>query len=208
MWRLLMSNLAALRKSDLDPDPVRQLDRWVQDAVVAGLTEPKAMTLATATPEGRPSARVVLLRGLDERGLVFYTNYESQKGRELGQNPFAALVFYWDALRRQARVTGPVARLSREESEAYFSTRPVGHRLSAWASAQSQPITNREALEARLSQVTEKFGDDVPLPPFWGGFRVVPDTFEFWQNGPSRLHDRFRYTRQPDGVWRIERLSP
>ncbi len=201
-------DLPTLRRHDLDPDPFRQFAAWLQTAVEAKLAEPKAMTLATATRDGIPSARLVLLRGFDERGLVFYTNYDSQKGRELADNPHAALVFYWDGLGRQIRVTGTVRRLARDESAAYFSTRPVGHRLSAWASDQSQPVPNRDALEARLRAVTAQFGDDPPLPPFWGGFRLTPATFEFWQSGANRLHDRFRYTRQADDGWLIERLSP
>ena len=197
-----------LHRADLHPNPARQLDAWLADAKAAGILEPKAMTLATATPDGLPSARMVLLRGLDERGLVFYTHYDSPKGRDLAANPHAAVVFYWDALRRQVRVAGEVGRVEQAESEAYFSTRPVGHRLSAWASPQSQPIPDRGFLEDRLHDVTAQFGDDVPLPPYWGGFRLRPTLFEFWQSGENRLHDRFRYTRVKDGDWVIERLAP
>jgi pyridoxamine 5'-phosphate oxidase len=198
-----------LHKSDLNPNPIEQLEAWLADAQAAHIQEPRAMTLATATPEGIPSARMVLLRGLDERGLVFYTHYDSPKGRDLTANPRAAVVFYWDVLRRQVRVQGLISRVAQAESEAYFSTRPVGHRLSAWASPQSQPIPNRAVLEERLAEVTAHFAHgDVPLPPHWGGFRLTPDTFEFWQNGENRLHDRFRYTRSDNDQWRIERLAP
>lgn len=197
-----------LQHADLNPDPMRQLQAWLDDARSAGVLEPKAMTLATATPDGVPSARMVLLRGLDERGLVFYTHYDSPKGRDLTANPYAAALFYWDALRRQVRVTGTVSRLERAESEVYFATRPVGHRLSAWASPQSQPIPDRTFLEDRLREATARFGDDVPLPPYWGGFRLAPAVFEFWQSGEHRLHDRFRYIRLDGGGWEIERLAP
>ncbi|MCW5849963.1 MAG: pyridoxamine 5'-phosphate oxidase [Anaerolineae bacterium] len=197
-----------LHRAALNPNPMRQLEAWLADAKAAGILEPKAMTLATATPDGLPSARIVLLRGLDERGLVFYTHYDSPKGRDLTANPQAAVVFYWDALRRQVRVAGEVSRVEPAESEAYFATRPVGHRLSAWASPQSQPIPDRLFLEERLRDVTAQFGDDVPLPPYWGGFRLTPTLFEFWQNGDNRLHDRFRYTRGAAGEWVIERLAP
>jgi pyridoxamine 5'-phosphate oxidase len=166
------------------------------------------MTLATATREGRPSARTVLLRGFDEGGFVFYTNYESRKGRELDENPQAALVFYWGALQRQVSITGRVARVSPSESEAYFSSRPHGHRLGAWASQQSRIIGDRRELEDRLAELEERYRDkDVPLPPYWGGYRVAPDTIEFWQGRPNRLHDRLRYTRSDDG-WVIQRLAP
>lgn len=197
-----------LHRADLDPNPVRQLETWLADARAAHILEPKAMTLATATPDGVPSARMVLLRGLDERGLVFYTHYASPKGRDLDANPHAAVVFYWDALRRQVRVSGAVSRLERAESEAYFATRPVDHRLSAWASPQSEPIPDRAFLEDRLREVTTQFGDAVPLPPYWGGLRLTPQVFEFWQSGDNRLHDRFRYTRRETGDWGIERLAP
>ena len=198
----------SLSRVDLNRDPVRQLEAWLADARAANILEPKAMTLATATPDAVPSARMVLLRGLDERGLVFYTHYDSPKGRDLAANPHAAALFYWDALRRQVRVSGTVSRLERAESEAYFATRPVGHRLSAWASPQSQPIPDRAFLEDRLRDTTARFGDDVPLPPYWGGLRLAPSLFEFWQSGEHRLHDRFRYRRHEAGGWAIERLAP
>lgn len=198
-----------LHKSDLHPRPIQQLKAWLADAQAAGIQEPKAMTLATATPDGIPSARMVLLRGLDERGLVFYTHYDSPKAHDLTANPRAAVVFYWAALGRQVRVTGTISRVAHAESEAYFASRPVGHRLSAWASPQSQPIPDRAYLEDRLAEVTERFADgDVPLPPYWGGFRLTPDTFEFWQSGENRLHDRFRYIQVEGAAWLIERLAP
>lgn len=200
---------AALRKSELDPNPFKQFEKWFQHAVAANLLLPDAMMLATATKDGKPSARIVVLRAFDERGLVFYTDYESQKGRELKENPYAALVFHWAELERQVRITGQVYKVSREESESYFQSRPIESRLSASASRQSQVIDNREVLEEKVEQlkIAYPYGN-IPLPPYWGGFRLVPNTFEFWQGRPNRLHDRFRYTLQPDKSWLIERLSP
>jgi pyridoxamine 5'-phosphate oxidase len=199
---------AGLSEGDLAADPIDQLRVWLDQAREAYPKEFTSMTLATADREGRPSARVVLLKGLDERGLVFYTNYESRKGRELAENPRAALVFYWSAFDRQARIEGTVERTSREESEAYFLSRPLGSRLGAWASPQSRPIPGREELERRLREAGERFGEEVPLPESWGGYRVRPETVEFWQGRPSRLHDRLRYSLQAGGGWRIERLAP
>jgi pyridoxamine 5'-phosphate oxidase len=167
------------------------------------------MTLATATPDGRPSARVVLLRGHDENGFVFFTNYGARKGDELATNPRAALVFYWPEIDRQIRIEGRVERATPQESDAYFQSRPRGSQLGAWASPQSEVIASREVLEARLHEVEARYPEGpVPRPPFWGGFRVVPDSIEFWQEGPSRLHDRLRYVRLASGGWRLERLSP
>lgn len=199
-----------LNESDLDPNPIQQFDRWLKQAVAANLPEPTAMTLATATKEGIPSARIVLLKACDERGFAFFTNYESPKGRELAENPRAALVFHWVVLERQVRVTGTVSRVSREESAHYFQSRPRGSRIGAWASHQSQAIRSREELEERVRRLTLEYQDraEIPLPLYWGGFRVAPDAIEFWQGRPSRLHDRFRYTRLTTGAWRIERLSP
>lgn len=167
------------------------------------------MTLATAGPDGRASARIVLLRGLDAQGLRFYTNYESRKGVELAANGWAAALLYWDTLERQVRVEGRVERLSRAESEAYFASRPRGSRIAAWASQQSRPLPSRAALEAAYAAADARFpAEDVPLPPHWGGFRLVPEVYEFWRSGAHRLHDRARYTRQPDGTWVCERLAP
>jgi pyridoxamine 5'-phosphate oxidase len=194
---------------DLDPDPHRQFLAWLAEAQATGLREPTAMTLATADAEGRPSARVVLMRGHDERGFIFYTNYESQKGRDLAVNPRAALVFYWDPLGRQVRIEGDVRRLDRADSEAYFRSRPRGSRIAAWASAQSRAIAGRDSLEAAFEEVALRFpGEDVPLPPYWGGYVVAPEAYEFWEGRPDRLHDRLRYTRRPDGSWRRVRLAP
>ncbi len=200
--------LAGLSEGDLADDPVEQLRHWLDQAQDAYPEEFTSMTLATADRGGRPSARVVLLKGLDERGLVFYTNYDSRKGRDLAENPRAALVFYWPALDRQVRIEGTVEKASREESESYFLSRPLGSRLGAWASPQSRPIAGRGELEQRLREAEERFGEEVPLPEAWGGYRVRPETVEFWQGRPSRLHDRLRYSLRPDGGWKVERLAP
>ncbi|MCA1667627.1 MAG: pyridoxamine 5'-phosphate oxidase [Thermomicrobia bacterium] len=199
----------SLDEGDVDADPVTQFTRWFEQALAAHVPEPNAMTVATATRAGVPSARIVLLKGFDVRGFVFYTNYESRKGSELADNPVAALVFHWVELHRQVRITGAVEKVSHEESDAYFQSRPRGSRLGAWTSQQSSILDGRAPLEARLAELTAQFGEgNIPLPPFWGGYRVIPDTVEFWQGRLSRLHDRLRYARQPDTTWRIERLSP
>jgi len=188
--------------------PLQQLASWLEDAQAAALTQPDAMTLATASADGVPSARMVLLRGLDDRGAVFYTNAASRKGRELLENPRAALVFHWEPLGRQVRLEGPVERVDDEESDAYFASRPLPSRLGAWASDQSRPIESREALMASYAEAAARFGDGpVPRPPHWYGFRVVPDAVEFWEHGAHRLHDRIRYTRAGAG-WIAERLAP
>jgi pyridoxamine 5'-phosphate oxidase len=200
---------AVLVEGDVDPDPVVQFGRWFDDANAANLVEPSAMTLATAGADGIPSARMVLLRGVDQRGFVFYTNYESRKAAELAANPRAALVFWWGELQRQVRVEGRVQRTSHEESAAYFRTRPPGSRLGAWASPQSRVIPGRAVLDERVAELEARHPDgDLPLPPFWGGYRLVPEVIELWQGRPNRLHDRLRYTRAPGGGWRIERLAP
>jgi pyridoxamine 5'-phosphate oxidase len=199
---------ARLDEANVSPDPITEFARWFEEAVKAEVQEPNAMTLATASPDGAPSARIVLLKGFDERGFVFFTDYRSQKGTELEQNPRAALVFYWPELERQIRITGATLLVGREESEAYFRTRPRGSRISAWVSHQSQVIAGRKLLEDRVPELEKRFpGDDVPLPPYWGGVRLAPTSVEFWQGRTSRLHDRIRYTRDGER-WRIERLSP
>jgi pyridoxamine 5'-phosphate oxidase len=188
-------------------DPIAQLQQWLDEAVEAGLPEPTAMTLATASPDGVPSARMVLLRGLDERGLAFFTNRRSAKGRELAANPRAAAVLHWQPLGHQVRVTGPVEVVSDEESDAYFAGRARGGQLSAWASPQSEEIASRQSLEDAVVELDARFPDTVPRPPHWGGFRIVPETVEFWTQRENRLHDRVRYTR--DGAaWRSAVLAP
>lgn len=202
---------AGLDEGSVAADPFDQFDGWYAAAVDATDDRAAAMTVATATADGRPSARVVLLRGVDERGFVFYTNYESRKAADLEQNPRAALLFYWPQLDRQVRVEGAVRSVDAAESDAYFAARPRGHRIGAWASPQSRPIANRGELESRLAAVEESFadaGDDVPRPSFWGGYRVVPEVFEFWVNRTDRLHDRVRYVRAADGSWSHDRLAP
>ncbi len=200
--------LRGLRKSDLDPDPMRQFSNWFEEALRTQPDDPNAMTLATADGNGQPSVRVVLLKGFNARGFVFFTNYESRKARELAVNARAALNFFWPALERQVCVTGIVEKVSREESAAYFHSRPVGSQHGAWASRQSESVPDRDFLEARLREVAERFGDEVPLPPKWGGYCLRPDRMEFWQGRPNRLHDRLAYAAQPDGAWKIDRLSP
>lgn len=195
--------------TDLHPDPLVQFERWLAEARAAGLELAEAMTLATVTPEGRPSARTVLLKGVDERGFLFFSNYESRKGRELAANPHAALVFHLaQEPRRQVTATGAVERLSREESQAYFEARPLDSRLGAWASRQSEPLESREELERAYAEAELAHGEDPPLPPWWGGYVLLPEAIEFWQNRPGRLHDRFRYTRGDGGDWAVQRLSP
>jgi len=196
-----------LERTDLDPDPVVQLLAWLETAAAAGTREANAMTLATADASGAPSARVVLLRGIDDAGLVWYTNRGSLKGRDLAANPRAAIVFHWELVQRQVRVNGDVAVIPDEEAEAYFADRPRRSQLSAWASPQGQTLTDRAELEAATRRIDETYPDAVPLPPFWGGYRLRPAAFEFWQGRRDRMHDRFRYLRERDG-WRIDRLSP
>ena len=200
---------AGLLESDLDRNPIRQFEKWFSEARSVGMKEPHAMTLATVSSDGQPSARIVLLKGIDAGGFVFYTNYESRKAKELAENPRAALLFYWPELERQVRITGKIAKISRTESDAYFQSRPRGSQLGAWASQQSEAIPDREVLERKMGELESEYRDKpVPLPPFWGGYRLKPDAMEFWQGRPNRLHDRLRYTRRPGSGWKIERLSP
>ncbi len=201
--------MASLSEADVNPDPFIQLERWLQEALNSQLPEPTAMTLATVSADGQPNARVVLLKGFDHRGLVFYTNYESRKGVELEQNPQAALLFFWPELERQVRIKGRTERVSSDESLTYFQSRPKESQLGAWASPQSQVISGRDVVELRYQELAEQFKHDevLPLPPFWGGYRVVPAYFEFWQGRPSRLHDRIRYQHGEQG-WTIARLAP
>jgi pyridoxamine 5'-phosphate oxidase len=198
---------ARLDEDNVDPDPIAEFHRWFSEAGEAKVLEPNAMALATATPDGKPSVRVVLLKGYDERGFVFFTDYRSRKGTELERNPQAALVLYWPELERQVRISGPVSAVSREDSEIYFRSRPRTSRLSTWVSHQSQVIADRSTLEQRVREMQARFPDDVPLPPSWGGYRVAPESIEFWQGRESRLHDRLRYVRENSG-WRLERLAP
>ena len=199
---------ARLDEANVSADPITEFSRWFEAALKAEVQEPNAMTLASASREGAPSARIVLLKAFDQRGFVFFTDYRSQKGTELEQNPQAALVFYWPELERQIRIAGATELIGREESEAYFRSRPRGSRISAWVSHQSQVVASRKMLEDRVPELEQRYpGEDVPLPPYWGGIRLVPRLVEFWQGRTSRLHDRIRYTRDGAG-WRIERLSP
>jgi len=200
---------AELSEHEIDPDPIRQFERWLGEAVQAGLPEPTAMTLATADARGRPSARIVLCKGAGAEGFVFFTNYDSRKGRELAVRPEAALLFYWVELERQVRIEGAVSKVSAAESDAYFASRPPLARVGAWASPQSEAIADRSWLERQVVAILARFpaDGDVPRPAHWGGYRLKPETLEFWQGRPSRLHDRIRYVR--DGaLWRIDRLAP
>ena len=201
--------LAGLTEADLDPDPIAQFHAWFDESQVARGAEPNAMSVATVDGSGRPSVRTVLLKGLDERGFVFYTNYESAKGRALAENPRAELLFYWAELERQVRIAGRVEKTSRDETEAYFRSRPIGNQIGALVSPQSQVIPSRDVLEQRYAELECEYeAGDVPLPDYWGGFRVEPETIEFWQGRQSRLHDRLRYRRDDRGAWVVERLAP
>ena len=199
---------AGLDEQSAAADPFKQFERWFDAATAAGLHLPNALILATADARGMPSARAVLLKGYDESGFVFYTNYASRKGRELTANPHACLLFSWVELERQVRVEGTVQKVSASESDEYFALRPLGSRLGAWASPQSETVPNRAALEARFADAQRRFGDAVPRPPHWGGYRVIPHAMEFWQGRENRLHDRLLYRREGDGHWTMERLAP
>jgi pyridoxamine 5'-phosphate oxidase len=199
----------ALGEADTDPNPIAQFRVWFDEALKSEIIDVNAMSLATCTPNGEPSVRIVLLKGLDDDGLVFFTQYDSSKGRELTLNPRAALLFYWAPLERQVRITGPVARVARETSEAYFATRPVESQWAAWTARQSSEVASRDALEQQYADVKRRYAEQqVPCPPDWGGYRVTPERMEFWQGRPGRLHDRLLYTRQIDGTWTRTRLAP
>ena len=200
----------SLDEATVERDPIRQFAAWYDAAVAAGVPEPEAMTLSTATPDGRPSARIVLLRGFDARGFCFFTNYDSHKGRELTANPHAALTFHWADLERQIRIEGRVERTTAAESDEYFRTRPSTSRIGAWSSPQSQVIPDRATLESLFARFRAEHPDDasIPRPPNWGGFRLIPERIEFWQGRPSRLHDRLVFRADPRGGWRLERLAP
>ncbi len=199
---------AGLHERDLAPDPLAQFGAWFEEALGSGVALPNAMTLATATRDGRPSAREVLLKGFDARGFVFFTNYSSRKGRELEENPRAVLHFCWKELERQVGIEGSVERVSAAESDEYFASRPLGSRLSAAISPQSEAVANREVLESKLEEASKRWRDAPPRPPHWGGYRLAPDAFEFWQGRKDRLHDRLRYLIRAGGAWKIERLAP
>jgi pyridoxamine 5'-phosphate oxidase len=201
--------LQGLSKTEVDPNPFIQFQKWFEQAVAAQLPEPNAMTLATATPDGKPSARMVLLKDFDERGFAFFTNYNSHKGQELAENPQGSLVFWWAELERQVRISGRVEKVSQTESDNYFNVRPPSSRLGAWVSNQSEVIDSREVLEKRMQEFQRQYeNQEITRPPHWGGLRVIPTEIEFWQGRSSRLHDRLLYTRLNDGSWKIERLSP
>ena len=206
----MTEQLSSLTKATVDLNPIRQFEKWSQEVRAKGVTEQDAisMTLATATRYGSPCARIVLLKSFDEDGFVFFTNYNSRKASELEENARACLLFYWSAVWRQVRIEGAVERVSSEESDQYFHSRPLGSKIGAWASEQSAAIENRAQLEKRFEEFGSKFGDNVPRPPHWGGYRVKPEVIEFWQGQENRLHDRLRYSRQDDRGWLIERLAP
>lgn len=195
-------------ETDTAPDPFQQFEKWFGEAVASGVPEVDAMTLATVTPDCKPDARIVLLKAFNSDGFVFYTNYQSRKAQELAAHAHACLLFYWLPAKRQVRIEGTVEKVSDAESEAYFQTRPQGSKLGAWASEQSEVVRDRASLEERFAEFQAKFGDHVPRPPHWGGYRVKPTSIEFWQGRDNRLHDRMRYRLQPDGSWRIDRLAP
>ncbi len=200
-------SLLSLSENDMAVNPIEQFARWWNDAINSEIAEVNAMTLATATKDGKPSARIVLLKGFDENGFIFFTNYESHKGKELEENPYAALIFFWKEIERQIRIEGEVKKIDAAESDAYFNSRPEGSRIGAWASPQSNIIANRELLEQNVKQYAEEFKNSIPRPPFWGGYRVMPLKIEFWQGRSNRLHDRIQYTKT-EGSWKVDRLAP
>lgn len=200
--------LHSLDENDIAANPVEQFTRWWMEAVKSEITEVNAMTLSTATKDGKPSARIVLLKDYDEKGFVFFTNYNSHKGKELAENPYVALTFFWKEIERQVRIEGKVEKVSAEESDAYFFSRPQGSRVGAWASEQSVVIANRQLLEENVKRFTEEFKNSIPRPPHWGGYRVMPLKIEFWQGRSNRLHDRIQYTKINKGSWKAERLAP
>lgn len=195
-------------ENDIAASPIEQFTSWWNDALNSEIYEPNAMTLATSTGDGKPSARIVLLKGYDECGFVFFTNYQSHKGKELEENPYAALVFFWKEIERQIRIEGTVEKVSAKESDNYFFSRPEGSRIGAWASPQSEVIADRSLLDENTKRFTEEFKNSIPRPPHWGGYRVMPQKIEFWQGGTNRLHDRIQYTKTAEGSWRAERLAP
>ncbi|MGE5640989.1 MAG: pyridoxamine 5'-phosphate oxidase [Clostridia bacterium] len=200
---------AGLSEADADANPIKQFERWFEEALQAGVPLPNAMTLATVTSSGAPSARIVLLKGVEDGGFVFYTNFQSRKGRELDARPAACLVFVWAELERQVRIEGSVAKVAAPQADAYYDSRPLGARLSAWASAQSEPVASRSSLEKSMEEAKTRYGDRPPRPPHWGGYCVKPASIEFWQGRADRLHDRLLYTRRPgDGPWALRRLAP
>jgi pyridoxamine 5'-phosphate oxidase len=199
---------AGLSEAQADANPIKQFERWFEDALKAGVPLPNAMTLATVTPAGAPSARIVLLKGIEGGAFVFYTNYRSRKGRELDARSAACLVFLWSDLERQVRIDGRVEKVTAKDSDAYYATRPLGARLSAWASSQSEGVESRSVLESSVKRISQQYGDDPPRPSHWGGFRVVPEVIEFWQGRADRLHDRLVYTRGGSAGWKIQRLAP
>ncbi len=198
---------STLSASSVSKDPFKQFEKWFQDVLNSGFLEPNAMTLATASKSGKPSARVVLLKGIHDSGFVFYTNYKSKKGKDIEENPYGCLLFFWDKLERQIRIEGKIEKVSQKESEEYFNTRPYKSRVGAWASKQSSVIESRSVIVKEFLKYMMKFKTHVPLPDVWGGYRLLPDTFEFWQGRPNRLHDRVRYSKIKSG-WKIERLAP
>jgi pyridoxamine 5'-phosphate oxidase len=199
---------SSLSEADVDHDPIKQFGKWFEEALKAHVPEANAMSVATVGADGRPSSRILLIKEFDQRGFVWFTNYASRKGQELGANPYAALLFHWIELERQVRIEGKVERIPAEESDAYYDSRPLLSRLGAIASEQSRPVANRQALEARFEEVKQQYGEHPARPAHWGGYRLVPDSIEFWQGRSSRMHDRVLYTRQAGGAWQIQRLQP